>query len=98
MLIYYPEKDKIIAVNQGTGDQLIDEDYDEGYTGYFNYTEYNYEASEYELEEADGGLILYKEENFEKYKNLDPEDQKVAIILDYFGDYGKETIIDRRIY
>lgn len=59
MLIYAGEPDnKLIAVAEGTGDNLTKEDTDAGYVDYYMLTIYEQDGDE--LREVDGGQLLLK--------------------------------------
>ncbi len=65
--IYVPEsndKGYIIYISEGTGDNLLDEDIEEGYVDYINYQIYMFDNG---IEEDDGGMIMLKELFRDKY-------------------------------
>lgn len=64
LLVYVPEMKQIIRIAEGSGDNLLWEDMEEGYVDYIYYEQYNIEAG---MPEADGGKILLKESLREKY-------------------------------
>lgn len=55
---YVPELNRILRVAEGSGDNLIYEDVDEGYVDYIYYEIYE---PEYGFPEVDGGMITKKE-------------------------------------
>ncbi len=65
--IYVPEsndKGYIIYISEGTGDNLLDEDIEEGYVDYINYQIYMLDNG---IEEDDGGMIMLRELFRDKY-------------------------------
>lgn len=55
---YIPELNRILRVADGTGDNLLPEEVDEGYVDYVYYEIYE---PEYGFPEVDGGMITKKE-------------------------------------
>lgn len=50
----------IMTMEIGTGDNLLDEDYEEGYVDYANVYSYEYEDSDEGFTMLDGGMVLTK--------------------------------------
>ena len=53
LCVFVPSKRQIICIQEGSGDNLSDEDLDEGYVDYIYYTQYSLEDFEEEDEEED---------------------------------------------
>lgn len=64
LFLYVPEIRQIIRITEGSGDNLLPEDMEEGYVDYIDYEQYDIEVG---MPEADGGEILLKELLKEKY-------------------------------
>ena len=64
--IYVPEKKQIIRISEGTGDNLLTEDIDDGYVDYIYYEQHNLEV---DLPEVDGGMIMLTEPFQDKFKS-----------------------------
>lgn len=58
------EEGYIIYISEGTGDNLLDEDIEEGYVDYINYQIYMFDNG---IEEDDGGMIMLRELFRDKY-------------------------------
>lgn len=56
--IFVPKMKQIVRISEGTGDNLLDEDIDAGYVDYIYYEQYD---MEYDIVEADGGMIMLTE-------------------------------------
>ena len=63
--IYVPETKQIIRISEGTGDNLLDEDIDEGFVDYIYYETFNVEDT---IEEDNGGQVMLTELFREQYK------------------------------
>lgn len=48
-----------VVIQEGTGDNLLDEDLEEGYVDYLNY--YCFPVSDHMICEGDGGMIMFKD-------------------------------------
>lgn len=55
LFIYVPEMRQIIRIAEGSGDNLLREDVEQGYIDYIYYEQYELEI---DMPEADGGQIL----------------------------------------
>ena len=66
--VWVPRENEIIFIQEGSGDQLLDEDREEGYVDYIDYSIKKFFRGDIELE--DGGIVLYKECIQDKYKSL----------------------------
>ena len=66
--VFIPATKHIIKIAEGTGNNLNNEDYVEGYVDYIDYTAYQMED---EFPEYDGGMIMLKEEFRIKYKSTE---------------------------
>lgn len=65
LFVYIPEMRQIIRVSEGTGDNLLPEDWDKGYVDYIYYEQYELGI---DMPEVDGGQILLKELLRDKYR------------------------------
>lgn len=70
LIIYIPAYDDIISINEGTGDNLLKEDEEEGYVDYLNYYVFDAEDIDYEAQSTDGGMLMSTEYIREKYNSL----------------------------
>ena len=72
VVVYIPDMDDLIVIEEGTGDNLLHEDIENGYLDYVNYDVFHcvdpedidmLQASDWELETDpdDGGMFMYKE-------------------------------------
>lgn len=68
VFIFVPAVGKIVRIAEGTGDNLLSEDIDEGYVDYIYYDIYNLDSN---LTEDDGGMILTTQLIREKYEKLE---------------------------
>ena len=66
--IYVPETRQIIRITEGTGDNLLDEDINEGYVDYIYYEQYDIGDI---IDESDGGQVMLTELFREKYKSTE---------------------------
>ena len=86
--VFIPSKKHIIVISEGSEDNLLKEDYKEGYRDYINYTVYSLED---DMPEVDGGMMLLKEYVQTKYKNLS---ECLPDLMDYiYDDSNIERII-----
>lgn len=95
MRIKLMNEDVVIEFDEGTGDNLLHEDIEEGYVDYVNYTVYD--ISDFgDVREIDGGMILltkpFREAYTSEFKTMDGEkhtyfddDRLVADVLDMAG-------------
>ena len=66
IFIYVQTRKQIIRIDEGSGDNLTDDDIAQGYIDYIYYEVYNVEQ---DLPEVDGGMIMLKELFQEKFKS-----------------------------
>lgn len=78
MLIYVKEEDVLIAAQEGTGDNLLDEDIAEGYVDYFMVNVYTRDG--YEMKEVDGAQIMTKKLIFDM-----EAEERIETIGKFFG-------------
>ena len=86
--IFVPEEHQIVRISEGAGDNLTDEDIENGYVDYIYYEQH---AVGIGLPEMDGGMILLTEPFQKKFK-----DTKGAIssVLDMaYGNENKSYIV-----
>ena len=64
--IYVLSEQQILKISEGSGDNLLDEDIDNGYVDYIYYEQY---SREYGFPEVDGGMVMLTELFREKYES-----------------------------
>lgn len=65
LFIFVPDAGQIIRIEEGTGDNLLKEDIENGYVDYIYYDQYELNNG---IEEVDGGQVLLTELFREKYR------------------------------
>lgn len=65
IFIFIPEKRQVIRIAEGSGDNLLQEDIENGYVDYIYYDQYELGA---DVMEMDGGQILLEEMLRDKYR------------------------------
>lgn len=86
--IYVPAEQQILKISEGSGDNLSEEDMDEGYVDYIYYEQYSREPG---FPEVDGGMIMLTELFQDKY---DSTEECIPAVLDMaFGDDNMEYIL-----
>lgn len=66
IFIYVQSRKQIVRIDEGSGDNLTDDDIAQGYVDYIYYEVYNVEQ---DLPEVDGGMIMLTELFQEKFKS-----------------------------
>ena len=84
IFIYVQTKKQIIRIDEGSGDNLTDDDIEQGYVDYIYYEVYN---AQQDFPETDGGMIMLKEPFQEKFKSTK---EAIPAVLDMA--YGNESI------
>ena len=84
IFIYVKTKKQIIRIDEGSGDNLTDDDIAQGYVDYIYYEVYNVQQ---DLPEVDGGTIMLTEWFQEKFESTK---EAIPTVLDMA--YGDETI------
>lgn len=84
IFIYVQTKRQIIRIDEGSGDNLTDDDIAQGYVDYIYYEVYNVQQ---DFPEIDGGMIMLKELFQEKFKSTK---EAIPAVLDMA--YGDESI------
>jgi hypothetical protein len=84
IFIYVQTKKQIIRIDEGSGDNLTDDDIDQGYVDYIYYEVYNVQQ---DFPEIDGGMIMLKELFQEKFKSTK---EAIPAVLDMA--YGNESM------
>ena len=84
IFIYVQTKKQIIRIDEGSGDNLTDDDIVQGYVDYIYYEVYNVQQ---DLPEIDGGMIMLTELFQEKFKSTK---EAIPAVLDMA--YGDESI------
>lgn len=67
IFIYVQAMKQIIRIDEGSGDNLTDDDVAQGYVDYIYYEVYNLQQ---DLPEVDGGMIMLTELFQEKFKSI----------------------------
>lgn len=67
VFLYVLEEGQIIHISEGDGTNLLDEDIEEGYVDYIDYSQYDLSGG---IQEADGGMMLSEESVRERYAQL----------------------------
>lgn len=86
--IYVPSCKQIIRISEGCGDNLTDDDIDQGCIDYIYYETH---SREQDLPEVDGGMIMLTELFQEKFKST--ADAIPAVLDMAFGDESVEYIL-----
>jgi hypothetical protein len=84
IFIYVQTKRQIVRIDEGSGDNLTDDDIAQGYVDYIYYEVYNVQQ---DLPEVDGGMIMLTELFQEKFKSTK---EAIPAVLDMA--YGDESI------
>ena len=84
IFIYVQTKKQIIRIDEGSGDNLTDDDIAQGYVDYIYYEIYNVQQ---DLPEVDGGTIMLAEWFQEKFESTK---EAIPAVLDMA--YGDESI------
>lgn len=84
IFIYVPTMRQIIRIDEGSGDNLTDDDIAQGYIDYIYYEVYNVQQ---DLPEVDGGTIMLTEWFQEKFESTK---EAIPAVLDMA--YGDESI------
>ncbi len=90
--IYVRDTNEIVAISEGSGDNLLEEDKREGYKDYIYYTQY--EMSGGMIDETDGGMVMLKTFFGEKYSCTE---EAIPEVLDMaYGSSSVDYMILRR--
>ena len=65
IFIFIPEKRQVIRIAEGSGDNLLTEDIENGYVDYIYYAQHELSV---DMPEVDGGMVLLKEPLRDKYQ------------------------------
>ena len=84
IFIYVQTMKQIIRIDEGSGDNLTDDDIEQGYVDYIYYEVYSVEQ---DFPETDGGMIMLTEPFQEKFKSTK---DAIPAVLDMA--YGNESI------
>ena len=84
IFIYVKTKKQIIRIDEGSGDNLTDDDIAQGYVDYIYYEVYNVQQ---DLPEVDGGTIMLTEWFQEKFESTK---EAIPAVLDMA--YGNASI------
>lgn len=84
IFIYVPTMRQIIRIDEGSGDNLTDDDIAQGYVDYIYYEVYNVQQ---DLPEVDGGIVMLTELFQNKFKTVK---DAIPAVLDMA--YGDESI------
>lgn len=58
IFIFIPEKRQVVRIAEGSGDNLLAEDIEDGYVDYIYYAQHGLDA---DMPEVDGGILLLEE-------------------------------------
>lgn len=87
-LLYFPEDKIFVFASEGTGDNLLSEDIDNGYVDYIDWTSYSLLlVGEPVFSEEDGGMVMSK-----KYVS-DMTDEEIIKALRYEAGIDTEDCI-----
>ena len=84
IFIYVPTMRQIIRIDEGSGDNLTNDDIDQGYIDYIYYEVYNVQQN---LPEVDGGIVMLTELFQNKFKSVK---DAIPLVLDMA--YGNASI------
>lgn len=84
IFIYVQINKQIIRISEGSGDNLTDDDIEQGYVDYIYYEVYSVSQ---DLPEVDGGMIMLTELFQEKFKSTK---EAIPAVLDMA--YGNESM------
>ena len=88
IFIYVPTMRQIIRIDEGSGDNLTDDDIAQGYVDYIYYEVYNVQQ---DLPEVDGGMVMLTELFKNKFKSVK---DAIPVVLDMaYGDESIEYIL-----
>lgn len=79
--IYVPSKKQIIRIAEGSGDNLTNDDIEQGYVDYIYYETHSLEQ---DLPEVDGGMIMLKQLFKQKYNSTK---EAIPAVLDMAYEY-----------
>lgn len=74
--IYVPSKKQIVRIAEGSGDNLTNDDIEQGYVDYIYYETHSLEQ---DLPEVDGGMIMLKQLFRQKYNSTK---ESIPAVLD----------------
>ena len=90
IFIYVPTMRQIIRIDEGSGDNLTNDDIDQGYIDYIYYEIYNVQQ---DLPEVDGGIVMLTELFQNKFKSV--KDAIPAVLDMAYGDASiKYSVLD----
>ena len=88
IFIYVQAMRQIIRIGEGSGDNLTNDDINQGYVDYIYYDTYNVQQ---DLPEVDGGMIMLTELFQEKFKST--KDAIPSVLDMAYGDASIKYII-----
>lgn len=88
LFVFVPEMKQIIRIAEGSGDNLLPEDIEDGYVDYIYYEQYELST---DMPEVDGGQILLEEMLRDKYKCMADCIQDVLSMA--YGSYMVDCMI-----
>lgn len=91
MMVYIPELACFLYAAEGTGDNLLHEDIEQGYVDYINIETYTYQDRE--LIESDGGMKLMTRMFDDVYEDDENGDQLVKDAMDMMFDSDKYAYV-----
>ena len=88
-MFYVPEFKVFVNAVEGTGDNLLPEDREEGYVDYVNITTYQWDGDEFV--EDDGGMMMLTEPFEDEYGNDDFK--LIADTMEFMFESSKYTYV-----
>lgn len=88
IFIYVQAMRQIIRIGEGSGDNLTNDDINQGYVDYIYYDTYNVQQ---DLPEVDGGMIMLTELFQDKFKST--KDAIPAVLDMVYGDASIKYIV-----
>ncbi|MCD8109254.1 MAG: hypothetical protein LUE14_04030 [Clostridiales bacterium] len=92
VFVFLPQLMEIVKIAEGTGDNLLREDKEQGYVDYINY---EIASMKEDFVEADGGMILLKQLFREKYTCT--EECVEDVLRFHYGEVPGYVILDERL-
>lgn len=90
--IYIPKIGVFMEISEGSGDNLLPEDEEEGYVDYINYEIYEY-VQMGEMKNIDGGMLMLTELFVDKYHE---ESEFIKDVIQFHYDKDYEYVIISR--
>lgn len=88
---YCPEKEALIFIQEGSGDNLDEADREEGFVDYIDYTSYDVDFIAGTIEDADGGMVMSRQYVQDRYGCL--TDALPDVLDDMYGSCTLGAVI-----